>query len=139
MKMVPSADPHLVQMPCHRAQVLWAHEKVKLLRTTPSSPCPPRVELPAVLVDRLGPGHNAVEIFQYLEPPQFLLRCNNISTSFTFRSIHPIPFDTVQTSMLIVSEAQLQLNVQVTAVKKSKAPILFPSMRVALTDSRTSM
>ena len=34
-KTVPSADPHLVQIQGHRAQVLWAHDIVKLLLTTP--------------------------------------------------------------------------------------------------------
>ena len=32
-KMVRSADPHLIQVPGHRAQVLSAHDTVKLLLT----------------------------------------------------------------------------------------------------------
>ena len=81
----------------------------------------------AVLIVRPVAGHSEIEIFQKLEPPQFLLVTNNVlSTSFPLRSIHPTPFDVVRTSMLLVSEAQLSFNVQVAADEEFHGSHSFP-------------
>ena len=59
-KVVPGADPRLIQVPGRTTQVLWAHDLIKLFFANPRAPGSPRVELTI----RPSAGHGAIEIFE---------------------------------------------------------------------------
>ena len=63
-EVVPSTEPHFIQVPRRRAYALRAHDVVELFFADPRLPGFPRVNLAIIFIIRPRACHNAVKVFQ---------------------------------------------------------------------------
>ena len=120
-KVVPTADPRLVHVPGHRAQVLWAHDTVKLRLTTLLIPM-------AATCGTHGCPHCSSRCWSQYNWNLSIIGTTSISSRTLPSHAGPcIPYHSILSESRCSSSAKHSFNSMFKSppMKKSKAPSLF--------------